>query len=1083
MKKIIMATLWVALATALPKMGKAQDTSTIDKLLTYILDPLDKSQIPTQFLAEKGTIFLGMNTFNGTLTDNNVFVANLWRMMYVQLQQSYVGNASNPLPDIITVNNALQNNMLPNQPTPVPLLIGQYNTISDDAATNGLITYDSYTRQLYDVPNRPSSPYLSKNLFAACPLENYSITGIANIIIKSSLNYNNTGTSLSSVQIDFANGQGFVTIPLDVAVTAAYTDTGYYRWTIKATLSNNTVLQCYADYYVEHVPPSNNTTTYSYNPGGPNGPTIPAWGTIAPVGGVHSGGIIEIVYSNKNRSNTLRKPLIVVKNMDAYNLTPQVQNRPYTIEDFIDEININAFGSNTLNSQLDDIAGYDLVFINFEDGMDGIVRNAAVVQEAINLINANKVFDNRSGVWEQNVVLGMGTGGLNARYALANMEKNFSGSNTRLLITHDAPHRGQNIALGLQYLVKFINKSTAYSYNLGDVFPEHAQTLTYFKSKVCKDVLIYQTDDNNNNTPVVNSFIENVYQPMVTFTSGTQPYRFVATSLGNECATPLYEAGRRFMDFGTSTSIGTKLKVSLQLLIGRHSRAELNLFSVPLADLKYETIVFARAIPSQNDPNRGIAMFRHVAKITLVGGLATAFKTGVDEAAVAATSLLPIDGVPGSFNTLMDFRELQVYQRSINNEYQSYETYIATLFYIPTKIGMLKFSLYGVFKTSEYNWGIFATNYTALPVGSALDVSPFNANTFTEKYVNGTNASYPSKSNSFIAQETVQSQRLYNNASMRFTARNARFIFKEMENLSNAENCSIECVPPASSYTIIGPSEFCTSGNYTISGNALCFASVTWSIGYLNNHPNIASLSCTNCISTTLTKLNNGTVLLIATVTFPGTNTTYTYEKYIGVGVPVLYGWYNSPNNPVEPLAASGRFEFNWNDACLTTMINTNMDITANTTVTWEDAGNSGGVTWYQNGNNLRFYFSNLNQWAYFRATATNSCGSRSWIYRFRSVSDNCSGGMMMLRMNVSPNPTTNEINVELTEKEGKKKAKEIVEIRVINRFGELKQKWNFSKSGNANIRKLNVGNLPADVYTIMAFDGKIWVTEKFIKQ
>jgi hypothetical protein len=131
----------------------------VDKLLTYIIAPLDKSQITTQYLAEKGTIFLGMNTFNGTLTDDNVFVTNLWRIMYVQQQQSFVD--SNPLPDIITVNNALQSNTVPTQPTPVPLFIGQYNSIDDNAANNGLLTYNTNTRQLHDVPNRPSSPYLT----------------------------------------------------------------------------------------------------------------------------------------------------------------------------------------------------------------------------------------------------------------------------------------------------------------------------------------------------------------------------------------------------------------------------------------------------------------------------------------------------------------------------------------------------------------------------------------------------------------------------------------------------------------------------------------------------------------------------------------------------------------------------------------------------------------------------------------------------------------------------------------------------------------------------------------------------------
>jgi hypothetical protein len=297
-------------------------------------------------------------------------------------------------------------------------------------------------------------------------------------------------------------------------------------------------------------------------------------------------------------------------------------------------------------------------------------------------------------------------------------------------------------------------------------------------------------------------------------------------------------------------------------------------------------------------------------------------------------------------------------------------------------------------------------------------------------------------------------------------------------------NCSVtRTIPPASDFAISGPNEFCTSANYTISGGSLCGANVTWSLGYLNNHPNVASLSCTNCTSTTLTKINDGTVWLIATVTFPGSNTTYTYEKYIGVGVPLIRGWYNSPTNPIEPLAASSRFEFNWNDACYATMISTNMDITANTTVTWEDAGNSGGVTWYQNGNNLNFYFSDLDQWAYFRVTAINSCGSKSWLYRFRSVGDNCEGGGPPLRVILSPNPTTSTINVILTDRKNLKKQKEMVEIRLIDKMGNIKQKWNFAKASGNQARQLNVANLPPDIYTIMVFDGKVWTSEKFIKQ
>jgi hypothetical protein len=290
----------------------------------------------------------------------------------------------------------------------------------------------------------------------------------------------------------------------------------------------------------------------------------------------------------------------------------------------------------------------------------------------------------------------------------------------------------------------------------------------------------------------------------------------------------------------------------------------------------------------------------------------------------------------------------------------------------------------------------------------------------------------------------------------------------------------IRPIPPSSSFSISGPNEFCSSASYSIVGSSLCGASVTWSLGYLNNHPNIATLSCTSCASTTLTKNSDGTVWLIATITFPN-STTYTLEKYIGVGVPTFRGWYNSPINPVQPLNPSSRFEFNWNDACLTTMISTSTDITVNSIVTWSDAGNSGGVTWYQNGNNLNFYFSDLNQWAYFRVNVTNSCGTKSLLYRFRSVSDDCTGGM--LRVMLAPNPTTNTVSVGLAEKSDTKKIQEIYEIRLLDKSGNVREKWIYAKTGTADSKQISLANFTPDIYTIVAFDGKNWFAEKIIKQ
>lgn len=57
---------------------------------------------------------------------------------------------------------------------------------------------------------------------------------------------------------------------------------------------------------------------------------------------------------------------------------------------------------------------------------------------------------------EQNVVLGQSMGGVIARYALADMEQRGLTHDTRLYISHDAPHQGANIPLGIQYFARHL---------------------------------------------------------------------------------------------------------------------------------------------------------------------------------------------------------------------------------------------------------------------------------------------------------------------------------------------------------------------------------------------------------------------------------------------------------------------------------------------------------------------------------------------------------------------------------------------------------------------------------------------------
>ena len=107
--------------------------------------------------------------------------------------------------------------------------------------------------------------------------------------------------------------------------------------------------------------------------------------------------------------------------------------------------------------------GFDLVVLNFEaayqsptdgttllGGADYIQRNAFTLVELINTVNSMKVGS------EQNVVIGPSMGGLISRYALRYMEQNTMDHDTRLHISFDAPHRGANVPIGLQYLFNYM---------------------------------------------------------------------------------------------------------------------------------------------------------------------------------------------------------------------------------------------------------------------------------------------------------------------------------------------------------------------------------------------------------------------------------------------------------------------------------------------------------------------------------------------------------------------------------------------------------------------------------------------------
>jgi len=98
--------------------------------------------------------------------------------------------------------------------------------------------------------------------------------------------------------------------------------------------------------------------------------------------------------------------------------------------------------------------GYDIIFLDFWDSTDDMKRNAMVLVELIERVNANKVGN------EEIVLIGASMGGQIARYALSYMEHNNLNHCVRLNVSFDSPWNGAVIPLGVQSFVHYAANAT-----------------------------------------------------------------------------------------------------------------------------------------------------------------------------------------------------------------------------------------------------------------------------------------------------------------------------------------------------------------------------------------------------------------------------------------------------------------------------------------------------------------------------------------------------------------------------------------------------------------------------------------------
>ncbi|WP_017257289.1 T9SS type A sorting domain-containing protein [Pedobacter arcticus] len=824
MKKIY---LLMALLLVLLKVNAQIDTTNLAGKYEYIFQQLDRNQIPTGFIDERAFPLFSLAPFDGILTDSNKVNIDTWRGLYFTLSTACLLN-QNPFVPITSVNDSIATHNSPTATSiPIAVLFGKYNSVKSYAFSANLLSI--VNDQVLDVPNRTENPYLTKFIFAASPAKAQYPDENFSLIFPSDLFYSNSGLTVSALYIDFSDGYGYRSVSWDTAISPTYTSSGDKTLKFKLVVSES-VYECYSEIHVDQI---NNIEPQRYSA------TITNSVQHFDATSSHSGGNAIIRLSSNNSSGHIKKPLIVVEGYDAFSAAPTLSITNYNYRSLINDFDETNSQGYDFNQALDDTASYDLVFLDYANGTDNIVRNAALLQEVITWVNNQK-----GSSTEQNVVMGVSMGGLVARYALANMTKNNIVTQTRLLITHDSPHQGANVPIGMQKLAFALGSVDVFGYKIRDVFPSYQEAVDLLNAPATTELLKYRVTSEFSSI-ANNTFLSSFYKPMVTFSSSNpQPtYRFIATSQGSECGTPLFAPGSNILNIQGSAGA---------------------LIPLALTTVKASLEINANALPNIGS-SATIAKVRFMAKVKLFGFITIAKDFYNYTSNINSSTFLPIDGATGGTSPI----------GSLDASGTSASGYFPLLYNYSANLNTATIS-----------------NFCFVPTASALDVQNFNNASLSGVYVNGWSPINPSSAETFIAQEPLSGggAGTFNESHIRFTARNAEWIFKEMQNsTSNNLICSNNCSPSVNSDLISGASSLCTTPETYSVTNLPTGTSISWSTS-----PTNIVTSTVNGSSITLTPIHGGYVTLTASlITACG---TVAINKPIKVSQPEPYQITNSGN-------------------------------------------------------------------------------------------------------------------------------------------------------------------------------------------
>ena len=430
---------------------KAQNVRTeyADKI-NEVFAGVDLSRVPHHLLTDYAMEFVDLKAYNGVENDSNYVSKGIYRSAYNTL---LMARTQTNVADLIRPNQFYNNWQDKREAYTIALsgLYYKYSSFREDAHPDYITISDN---KLYDkyVDGVWQNPYETHQVFMmAPPITRYNYKNMV-VELPENLWYSNQDVQVQSIAIDFNDGNGYQTINFRESINLTYESEGIYDWDYKLTLTNGENLFSHSKIIIgDNVASLTQAKRLPTDPCDPANPNDLEYDEIAFQGtqqfdGKANSATIQIEYAGDSFCGDITKPLIVAEGFDTGLSGDEEPLGADNMDEFLTQIRIPSV---SLRGEIDT---YDIIYINWDQGRDDLRRNALLLEEIITWVNDEKV----DGA-EQNVVLGQSMGGVLARYALANMEEESDlDHDTRLYISHDAPHQGANIPIGIQFFARHI---------------------------------------------------------------------------------------------------------------------------------------------------------------------------------------------------------------------------------------------------------------------------------------------------------------------------------------------------------------------------------------------------------------------------------------------------------------------------------------------------------------------------------------------------------------------------------------------------------------------------------------------------